>query len=240
MYKGKKVVPKDLPSLKIHASPLRNSLAAEELAGGPRARARCVIRISRHGATRSLKPATGARQPLPSMIHARARACSDDGCLCLTARTRKRGGTHIGQWQSHAHGRHGLSSCARPMHDPHDAQPLNLPVRAQNSQVGHRGRHAAERRRHEVDIGFSSSGGRIEWLVLASVMRGFGSAIRLMCVCPIANAVLLTHVRAYERSEQTQEIRDNSVTRAGAYVRSGPPCDSHCEPQCLRLWHRED
>ena len=234
LYKGKKVVPKDLPSLKIHASSLRNSLAAEELAGGPRARARCVIRISRHGATRSLKPATGARQPLPSMIHARARACSDDGCLCLTARTRKRGSTHIGQWQSHAHGRHGLSSCARPMHDPHDAQPLNLPVRAQNSQVGHRGRHAAERRRHEVDIGFSSSGGRIEWLVLASVMRGFGSAIRLMCVCPIANAVLLTHVRAYERSEQTQEIRDNSVTRAGAHVRSGPPCASHSKPQCLR------
>ena len=139
LYKGKKVVPKDLPSLKIHASSLRNSLAAEELAGGPRARARCVIHISRHGATRSLKPATGARQPLPSMIHARARACSDDGCLRLTARTRKRGSTHIGQWQSHAHGRHGLSSCARPMHVPHDAQPLNLPVRAQNSQVGHRG-----------------------------------------------------------------------------------------------------
>ena len=162
LYKGKKVVPKDLPSLKIHASPLRNSLAAEELAGGPRARARCVIRISRHGATRSLKPATGARQPLPSMIHARARACSDDGCLCLTARTRKRGSTHIGQWQSHAHGRHGLSSCARPMHVPHDAQPLNLPVRAQNSQAGHRGRHAAERRRHEVDIGFLRSGGWIE------------------------------------------------------------------------------
>ena len=67
------------------------------------------------------------------------------------------------------------------------------------------------------------SGGWIEWLVLASVMRGFGSAIRLMCVCPIANAVLLTHVRAYERSEQTQEIRDNAVTRAVAYVRSGPP-----------------
>ena len=29
------------------------------------------------------------------------------------------------------------------MHVPHDAQPLNLPVRAQNFQVGHRGRHAA-------------------------------------------------------------------------------------------------
>ena len=108
LYKGKKVVPKDLPSLKIHASPLRNSLAAEELAGGPRARARCVIRISRHGATRSLKPATGARQPLPSMIHVRARACNDDGCLCLTARTRKRGSTHIGQWQPRARGEHGL------------------------------------------------------------------------------------------------------------------------------------
>ena len=56
---------------------------------------------------------------------------------------------------------------------------------------------------------------------------------------PIANVVLPILVRAYERSEQTQEIKYNSVTRAGAYVRSGPPCDSHCEPQCLRLWHRE-
>ena len=55
----------------------------------------------------------------------------------------------------------------------------------------------------------------------------------------ISNVVLPTLVRAYERSEQTQEIKYNSVTRAGAYVWSGPPCDSHCEPQCLRLWHRE-
>ena len=246
MYKGKKLVPKDLQTLKIHASALRNSLVAAEAAGGPRARARCVVRVSRHGATLSPRPALGACQPCPSMIHARARACSDDDCLCLTARTRKRGGTHIGQWQSHAHGRHGLSSCARPMHDPHDAQPLNLPVRAQNSQVGHRGRHAAERRRHEVDIGFVSSGGCIEWLGLASVMRGLDSAVRFMYMHPIANAVphpvLPSLVRAYDfraLRADTQEIRYKSVTRARAYVRSGPPCDSHCEPQCLRLWHRE-
>ena len=162
LYKGKKVVPKDLPSLKIHASPLRNSLATEEAAGGPRACARCVVCISIHGATLSHGTAQGALQPSPSMIHARARALSDAGCLRMMARTRKRGSTHIGQWQSHAHGRHGLSSCARPMHVPHDAQPLNLPVRAQNSQAGHRGRHAAERRRHEVDIGFMRSGGWID------------------------------------------------------------------------------
>ena len=56
---------------------------------------------------------------------------------------------------------------------------------------------------------------------------------------PIANVVLPILVRAYERSEQTQEIKYNSVTRAGAYVRSGPPYESHSEPQCLRLWHRE-
>ena len=93
----------------------------------------------------------------------------------------------------------------------HDAQPLNLPVRAQNSQVGHRGRHAAERRRHEVDIGFVSSGGCIEWLDLASVMRGLDSAVRFMYMRPIANAVLPSLVRAYERSEQTQEIRYNSL-----------------------------
>ena len=207
MYKGKKLVPKDLRALKIHASPLRNSLAAEELAGGPRASARCVIRISRHGATRSLKPATGARQPLPSMIHVRARACNDDGCLCLTARTRKRGSTHIGQWQSHAHGRHGLSSCVRPMHDPHDAQPLNLPVRAQNSQVGHRGRHAAERRRREVDIGLLRSGGPIEGLGLASIMRGSSPAIRLMHVCSFANRVRVTvyaHTSAPQQSHASR------------------------------------
>ena len=202
MYKGKKVVPKDLPSLKIHASPLRNSLAAEELAGGPRASARCVIRISRHGATRSLKPATGARQPLPSIIHARARACSDDGCLCLTARTRKRGGTHIGQWQSHAHGRHGLSSCARPMHDPHDAQPLNLPVRAQNSQVGHRGRHAAERRRHEVDFGVLHSGGGLKCLAWPVGCAG-PAQLSNLGICALLRIhcwSLRTHVRTLETS----------------------------------------
>ena len=74
LYKGKKVVPKDLPSLKIHASPLRNSLAAEEAAGGPRARARSVVHITRHEATLSHGTALGARQPCPSMIHVRARA----------------------------------------------------------------------------------------------------------------------------------------------------------------------
>ena len=148
-----------------------------------RARARSVVHITRHEATLSHGPALGARQPCacPSMIHVRARACSDDGCLRMTARTRKRGSTHIGQWQSHAHGRHGLSSCARPMHVPHDAQPLNLPVRAQNSlKAGHRGRHAAERRRHEVDIGFMRSGGWIEWLGLLSLVRGSSAAVRLM------------------------------------------------------------
>ena len=90
MYKGKKLVPKDLQTLKIHASALRNSLVAAEAAGGPRARARCVVRVSRHGATLSPRPALGACQPCPSMIHARARACSDDGCLRMTARTHAR------------------------------------------------------------------------------------------------------------------------------------------------------
>ena len=78
LYKGKKIVPKDLPSLKIHARPLRNSLAAEEAAGGPRARARCVILVSMHDMTLSHRPAIGARQPCLLMIYARARACSDD------------------------------------------------------------------------------------------------------------------------------------------------------------------
>jgi len=169
-----------------------------------------VIHISRHGATRSLKPATGARQPLPSMIHARARACNDDGCLCLTARTRKRGSTHIGQWQSHAHGRHGLSSCAWPMHGPYDAQLLNLPVRAQNSQVGHRGRHTAERRRHEVDIGFSRSGGWIEWLGLLSCACGSGSGTRFMHLSTTANVLLVTVYAHTSALRQSHGIRTAS------------------------------
>ena len=136
LYKGKKVVPKDLPSLKIHASPLRNSLAAEEAAGGPRARARSVVHITRHEATLSHGTALGARQPCPSMIHVRARACSDDGCLRMTARTCRRRSTQNEPWQSRARAEHGLSCCAQPMHDRHDDQPLNLPARAQESHVG--------------------------------------------------------------------------------------------------------
>ena len=149
LYKGKKVVPKDLPSLKIHASSLRNSLAAEEAAGGPRARARSVVHITRHEATLSHGTALGARQPCPSMIHVRARACrSDDGCLRMTARTCRRRSTQNEPWQSRARAEHGLSCCAQPMHDRHDAEPLNLPARAQESHHGLRGQHAGARRRH--------------------------------------------------------------------------------------------
>ena len=236
MYKGKKVVPKDLPSLKIHASPLRNSLAAEELAGGPRARARCVIRISRHGATRSLKPATGARQPLPSMIHARARACSDDGCLRMTARTCRRRSTKNEPWQYRAHAEHGLPCCAQPMHDRHDAEPLNLPARAQESHHGLRGRHAAERRRREVDIGLLRSGGPIEGLGLASTMRGSSPAIRLMHVCSFANRVRVTvyaHTSAPQQSHASRYWLLLLNARAHAHMRFGPPVASHHEPQCL-------
>ena len=118
------------------------------------------------------------------------------------------------------------------MHDRQYAQPLNLLVCAQNVHVGLRGRHAAARRRHEVDIGFMRSGGWIEWLGLLSLVRGSSAAVRMMHLRTIANVVLPILVRAYERSEQTQEIKYNSVTRAGAYVRSGPPCDSRCGPQC--------
>ena len=201
---------------------------AAEAAGGPRARARCVVRVSRHGATLSPRPALGACQPCPSMIHARARACSDDGCLRLTARTRKRGSTHIGQWQSHAHGRHGLSSCARPMHVPHDAQPLNLPVRAQNSQVGHRGRHAAERRRHEVDIGFSRSGGWIEWLGLLSCACGSGSGTRFMHLFTTANELLVTVYAHTERSAALSRYQ-NGLLNARA------PTHAVWTPCCITL-----
>ena len=48
----------DLRASKIHASALQNSLAAEEAAGGPRARARCVILVSMHDMTLSHRPAT--------------------------------------------------------------------------------------------------------------------------------------------------------------------------------------
>ena len=159
LYKGKKIVPKDLPSLKIHARPLRNSLAAEEAAGGPRARARCVILVSMHDMTLSHRPAIGARQPCLLMIYARARACSDDGCLRMTARTCRRRSTQNEPWQSRARAEHGLSCCAQPMHDRHDAEPLNLPARAQESHHGLRGQHAGARRRHKVDIGLLRSGG---------------------------------------------------------------------------------
>ena len=126
------LVPKDTSALKIHARPLQNSLTPAEPAGGPRARARCIVTISTHGATHADKTATGARQPLPSMMKARARACSDHGCLRMTARTRKRSSTQNGQWQSRAHARHGMLSCAQSMHDPQHAQTLKLPARTQD------------------------------------------------------------------------------------------------------------
>ena len=203
LYKGKKIVPKDLPSLKIHASPLRNSLATEEAAGGPRACARCVVCILIHGATLSHGTAQGARQPSPSMIHARARALSDAACLRMMARTCKRGSTQIGQWQPRARAQHGLSRFAQPMHDCQHAQPLNQLVCAQNVHVGLRGRHAAARRRHEVDIGFVRSGGWIEWLGLLSLVRGSSSAVRLMHLRTITNRVLVigyAHTSATEPS----------------------------------------
>ena len=239
LYKGKKIVPKDLPSLKIHASPLRNSLAAEEAAGGPRARARSVVHITRHEATLSHGTALGARQPCPSMIHVRARACSDDGCLRMTARTRKRRSTQIGQCRSCARAEHGLSCFTQPMHDRHDAEPLNLPARAQESHVHLRGRHAGARRRHQVDIGLRRSEGWIEGLGLLSWVRGSGACIRLLHLCTNTNTLLVTVYAHTSAREQAQQIRYDFRTRAQAYVRSGPPCDSHCEPQCLRLWHRE-
>ena len=119
-------------ALKIHARPLQNSLTPAEPAGGPRARARCIVTISTHGATHADKTATGARQPLPSMMNARARACSDHGCLRMTARTRKRSSTQNGQWKSRTHARHGMLSCAQSMRDPQHAQPLKLPARTQD------------------------------------------------------------------------------------------------------------
>ena len=212
---------------------------AAEAAGGPRARARCVVRVSRHGATLSPRPALGACQPCPSMIHARARACSDDGCLRMTARTRTRRSTQNEPWQSLSRAEHGLSCCAQPIHDRHDAQPLNLPARAQESHVGLRGRHAGARRRHQVDIGLRQSEGWIEGLGLLSWVRGSGACIRLLHLCTNTNTLLVTVYAHTSAREQAQQIRYNFITRAQAYVRSGPPCDSHCEPQCLRLWHRE-
>ena len=186
MYKGKKIVPKDLPSLKIHARPLRNSLAAEEAAGGPRARARCVILVSMHDMTLSHRPAIGARQPCLLMIYARARACSDDGCLRMTARTRKRRSTQIGQCRSCARAEHGLSCFTQPMHDRHDAEPLNLPARAQESHVHLRGARAARRRTsatHQVDIGLRRSEGWIEGLGLLSWVRGCPAHASDCCIC---------------------------------------------------------
>ena len=210
MYKGKKVVPKDLPSLKIHASPLRNSLATEEAAGGPRACARCVVCISIHGATLSHGTAQGARQPSPSMIHARARALSDAGCLRMMARTRKRGSTQIGQWQPRARARHGLSRFAQPMHDCQHAQPLNWTARAQDAHDGLRGRHAGLRRRHEVDIGFLRAGGWIEGLSLLSYMRGSSAAIRLVHLCMNANRMLAAVYAHTSASEHSHGNSDSS------------------------------
>ena len=89
------------------------------------------------------------------------------------------------------------------MHHRHVAEPLNLPARAQESHVGLRGRHAAERWRREVDIGLLRSGGPIEGLGLASTMRGSSPAIRLMHVCSFANRVRVTvyaHTSAPQQS----------------------------------------
>ena len=61
--------------------------------------------------------------------------------------------------QSLARAEHGVSCCVQLMRGRHDTEPLNLPARAQESHVGLRGRHAAERRRREVDIGLLRSGG---------------------------------------------------------------------------------
>ena len=68
----------------------------------------------------------------PSMMNAWARAGSDHGCLRMTARTRKRSSTQNGQWQSRAHARHGMLSCAQSMHEPQHAQTLKLPARTQD------------------------------------------------------------------------------------------------------------
>ena len=89
------------------------------------------------------------------------------------------------------------------MHDRHDAEPLNLPARAQESHVGLRGRHAGARRRHEVDIGLVRSGGWIEWLGLPSLVRGSSSAVRLMHLRTITNRMLVigyAHTSATEPS----------------------------------------
>ena len=115
----------------------------------------------------------------------------------------------------------------------------NLPACAQESHVGLRGQHAGARRRHDVDIGLLRSGRWIEGLGLLSWVRGSGACIRLVRLCSNANRLLATLHAHTSAREQAQQIRYNFITRAQAYVRSGPPCDSHCEPQCLRLWHSE-
>ena len=84
---------------------------------------------------------------------------------------------------------------------------LDPPARAQESHVGLRGRHAAERRRREVDIGLLRSGGPIEGLGLASTMRGSSPAIRLMHVCSFANRVRVTvyaHTSAPQQSHASR------------------------------------
>ena len=144
------------------------------------------------------------------MIHVRARACNDDGCLCLTARTRKRGSTHIGQWQPRARARHGLSRFAQPMHDCQHAQPLNWTARAQDAHDGLRGRHAGLRRRHEVDIGFLRAGGWIEGLSLLSYMRGSSAAIRLVHLFMNANRMLAAVYAHTSASEHSHGNSDSS------------------------------
>ena len=204
------MVPKDTSALKIHARPLQNSLTPAEPAGGPRARARCIVTISTHGATHADKTATGARQPLPSMMNARARACSDHGCLRMTARTCRRRSTQNEPWQSRARAEHGLSCCEQPMHDCHDAEPLNLPARAQESHHGLRGQHAGARRRQQVDIGLRRSGGWIEGLGLLSWVRGSSACIRLVHLCSNANRMLVTVYAHTSASEHSHGNSDSS------------------------------
>ena len=109
------------------------------------------------------------------------------------------------------------------MHDRHDAEPLNLPARAQESHHGLRGQHAGARRRHEVDIRLLRSGGWIEGLGLLSWVRGSGSGIRLLHLCTNTNTLLVTVYAHTSAREEAQQIRHNFITRAQVYVRSGPP-----------------
>ena len=138
----------------------RIHLRRRRAAGCPRARARCVVLLSTHDMTISHKPAIGARQPCLLRIYARARACSDDGCLRMTARTRKRRSTQIGQCQSCARAEHGLSCFTQPMHDRERMLSHSIcppACRTLKAHVHLRGQHAGARRRHKIDIGLLRS-----------------------------------------------------------------------------------